>query len=226
MLIRVYWTLAVAAGLVASAPAQAGFIGTVAMPDGEAVNVLTRPASSDDNQGFTGSVVGTFFHAFSTDRPLEVVFDVSPSGGTVEYDVIGVFFNADHPWRGMIIELGVGTGEAFDPTPIAGLDFDTPHLDSYAMFGNTSSPTAKAAPGLTAEPTRLVWSVDEIGPGSNPLLVHTLDVPDLGPEGYRFTVRYQPVLAPEPGSLSVALLGGVGLLARRRGQARVNSTPL
>jgi hypothetical protein len=89
----------------------------------------------------------------------------------------------------------------------AGLDFDSPDFDSPVLFPRFNTVTVTedsihATDGLIPSPSY-----------TSPIMFN-IDVPD-GIE--KFTVRQSPaILIPEPGALTLSLIGLLGLFCRNR----------
>jgi MYXO-CTERM domain-containing protein len=146
--------------------------------------------------------------------PVDLVFTVSNTGGVTEYQFReGVFNNTGLDWGAYHLELGFGTGTAFEKSTAGdGLDFDAPDYDSVFNFN----------PGPGIFPTVSVTTDDVYASGGvMPWLTFAgyfrfaVDVPDGITE---FTIRQSPVPVPEPSTVTIAALGVVVLagFARRR----------
>lgn len=146
---------------------------------------------------------------FRSIGPIDIVFDVSDSGGTTEYEFSGGIENGTGvEWIAYDFELGFGTGEGFlRAGPVALLDFDTPDRDSRFLFVTFFSSLSHTADAIHAS--------DGLVPiGFVPLAAFSIDVPDglekIHPDGVsQFTLRQVPTPVPEPG---VALLLGFGVV--------------
>lgn len=139
--------------------------------------------------------------------PLDLVFDVSDSGGVTKYFFMqGVQNNTGLDWSSYHIELGFGNGAGFvKSTSGDGLDIDAPDFNSDFFFN----------PFADFFPTVSVTEDDIIARGgihpdfafAGNYLFH-VDVPD----GITsFTVRQSPIAVPEPSTLALAVLGLMGL---------------
>lgn len=184
----------------------------IASVAGEAVPPAVAP-NNDDVVGDSTNPIYVLQKHYIGIGPVDLVFDVIPSGGTTEYIVIeGVQNDTGLDWDGYHIELGFGTGAGFiKSTPGDGLDFDAPGYNSTADFN----------PGGFFFPTVTHPTEDDLvaSGGIQPDFAYAgnfifhVDVPD----GItQFTIRQSPLPVPEPGSaLALALLSGA-LVRRRR----------
>ena len=151
--------------------------------------------------------------------PVDLVFDVTASGGVTEYLFIeGVFNNTGLNWSSYHIELGTGNGLGFAKSlPGDGLDFDSPDFNSPFNFN--------PAPGFF--PSVSVTEDDVFASGGvMPNLSFagyfrfSVDVPD----GITsFTVRQSPVAVPEPSTWILGSLGLLGLAAFRRRRRSIST---
>ena len=138
--------------------------------------------------------------------PVDLVFDVIDTGGTVEYVFTeGVQNDTGLDWSGYHIELGFGTGAGFVKSGAGdGLDFDAPDYDSPVDF------TA----GAGFFPSVTVTEDDIIAGGFMPDFAYAgnfifhVDVPDGITE---FTLRQSPIAVPEPSVAALLLFGFLGL---------------
>lgn len=144
--------------------------------------------------------------------PVDLVFDVTNSGGVTEYAFReGVFNNTTLNWSSYHIELGFGNGIGFVKSLAGdGLDFDAPDYNSPLNF----NPAPGFFPSATATEDDIIASG-----GVMPYLSFagyfrfTVDVPD----GITsFTIRQSPVAVPEPSTWVLASLGLLGLAIYRR----------
>ncbi|GAG45783.1 unnamed protein product, partial [marine sediment metagenome] len=155
-----------------------------------------------------------------TVAPVDIRLTVADLGlGTTEYVVVENVQNGTGvDWIGYRVVLGFGVGGGFvQSTPGDGLDFDD----------EDNSPITFAP--LPADFTTVTRpSEDELVASDGTLLdgqfsgtdfIFHIDVPDGISE---FTLRQQPILVPEPGSLALAILGGMScvVLGRRRAAQR------
>jgi len=143
------------------------------------------------------------------ERPVLTIADTGP--GTTEYRVVENVQNSTGvDWVGYRVELGFGVGPDFIPSTIGdGLDFD-----------NEDNSPINFAP-MPADFTTVTRPTEDIllatggtlldGQFSGTDFVFHLDVPDGITE---FTLRQQPVLIPEPGTLF--LMGLLSLISLRR----------
>lgn len=206
-----YFAPAAAAMLLASADARGGVITALTWHSGVASvagDIIMPPSAlNNDNQvGVSPNLVQVLQKNYVGIGTVDIVFDVSNTGGTTEYRINeGVANNTGLVWSGYHMELGYGIGASFVPaTPGGGLDFDAPDHDSGVTFG-------------AAFPSFSVLELDIFATGVVPNtafaggIIFHLDVPD----GItQFTLRQSPVPVPEPAS-ALLLLGAWGVLRRR-----------
>jgi hypothetical protein len=180
-------------------------LGTVDIP------VISSPSANNDNQAGGGGSDNNILvpiKRFDQVGYIDIVFNVISSGGTTEYKFFeSVDNNTGLPWNSYTMQLGFGTGLAFNNTGGSndGLDFDSPNFDlppSSSVFANVST-----AADL------LVFSNGLQSTGSETYQFR-IDVPD----GITtFTLRQTPVAVPEPTTWAFAAFvccGGI-LLYRR-----------
>ncbi len=175
-------------------------IGNVALP------VAQTPNPNNDNQD--GSTPGQDnnitvpIKRFDNPGYIDIQFPVTNTDGVTEYTV---FENVDNDtgvdWAGFEIQLGFGNGASFLPSTAGdGLDFDAPGYDPLSSFFSNAFPSL-AMPNEDL----LVFSAGVHGSGSENYSFR-IDVPD----GANFTIRQTPIPVPEPGSLLLFALGGLG----------------
>lgn len=126
---------------------------------------------------------------------IDLVFQVSPSGGVSEYLWDGfVINNTQVEWRGFRVDLRLvdDLGNVLDnplPDPKGGLDLDSPHKDSEMVF----TPFDRKA----QTPSWIEWSRGEFPANAevNGRLTISLDIPDeIGGETLtRFALRLLPL---------------------------------
>ena len=135
--------------------------------------------------------------------PVDIVFDVIPTGGVTEYSFReGVSNSTGLDWSSYTIQLGFGTGTGFVPsTDGDGLDFDAASYNSppdFSVFFSSAIPVTEdiivASGGLHPN-----------GGFSIPYYRFSVDVPDTFSS---FTLRQQPIPVPEPTTM---LLGALGI---------------
>ena len=142
---------------------------------------------------------------------IDIVFTVLDDGsGTTEYELReGIDNGTGTDWTDYHVELGFGTGAGFvRSTPGDGLDFDSPDFDSLYDFG----PFPFGSLTITADTIDAVGGIFPNGSFMN--FRFPVDVPD----GITtFTLRQLPTIdflghgVPEPGTLSLAMLGILAL---------------
>ena len=178
---------------------------------------ITPPtaANNDDVAGTSPNVIVVTQKDYVGIGPVDLVFDLSDTGGTTEYLFVeGVQNNTGVDWSGYHLELGFGQGAGFVKSSAGdGLDFDAPDFNSDFFFD--------PSPGFF--PTVSVTEDDVIASGgvmpdfafAGNFLFH-VDVPD-GISS--FTIRQSPLAAvPEPSTLTLGSLGllGLAMYGRRR----------
>ncbi|REK11875.1 MAG: PEP-CTERM sorting domain-containing protein [Planctomycetota bacterium] len=177
------------------------------------------PPSAPNNDDVAGTSPNGIFVTqkdYTAIGPVDLVFDVTDTGGTTEYLVTeGVQNNTGLDWGSYHIELGFGEGAGFvKSTSGDGLDFDAPDFNSDFFFD--------PLPGFF--PTVSVTEDDIIASGgvmpdfsfAGYFLFH-VDVPD-GISS--FTIRQSPVEVPEPSTLVLGAMGVSGLLLTLRRRSR------
>lgn len=146
--------------------------------------------------------------------PVDIVLTVADDGlGTTEYRVNENVQNSTGiDWSGYRVVLGFGVGAGFvQSTPGDGLDFDDEDNSTIVfdpMPADFSTVTRPSEDELVASGGTLLN-----GQFSGTDFVFHIDVPDGITE---FTLRQQPILVPEPGSLTLLSLVALAGLRRRR----------
>jgi hypothetical protein len=203
--------------LITATDLYAGQITNVTWYSGVAsvAGTVIMPPADINNDNVGGTSPNSFMvlqKDYTAIGPVDLVFDVLDSGGTVEYEFSeGVFNNTGLDWSGYHIELGFGTGAGFVKSGAGdGLDFDAPDYDSPVSFDG----------GGAFFPTVTVTEDDIIaGGGIMPDFAYAgnfifhVDVPDGITE---FTLRQSPIAVPEPASASLIALVAGGIWFGRR----------
>ena len=203
--------IAVAITFLSAASLQAGQITDVAWFSGVAsvAGIGIPPpvdVNNDNVEGTSPNSIMVLQKDYTAIGPVDLVFDVIDTGGTVEYEFTeGVFNNTGLDWSGYHIELGFGIGAGFVKSGSGdGLDFDAPDYDSPVDF------TA----GGPFFPSVTVTEDDLIADGFMPDFAYAgnfifhVDVPDGITE---FTLRQSPIAVPEPSAAGLVLIGLFGM---------------
>ncbi|HEX6984637.1 MAG TPA: PEP-CTERM sorting domain-containing protein [Planctomycetaceae bacterium] len=215
--------IALPLGLATPDRAGAGVIvslGPVSFPGVSAATIGpigNNPAPNNDNATAPSpnTVPFTIVYDAVGVGATDVEFIVNASGGTTEYLFTQTLVNnTNRPWTDFHFELGFGIGAGFVRSGSAdSLDFDTPDRDP--------APASSAFAALDHQADTLDWDGGLVPVGGTVLLSFSVDVPDglsgFNPSGLnRFTLRQVPTVAPtpipEPGSLALMSLGGLGLV--------------
>jgi hypothetical protein len=203
--------------LFTATPLRAGEITGFAWFSGVAsvAGATVFPPSSPNNDNVTGTspngILVTQKHYVGI-GPVDLVFDVSDTGGVTEYLFMeGVHNDTGADWSGYHLELGFGNGAGFVASlPGDGLDFDAPDFDSDFFF----DPFPGVFPAVTVGEDDILagGGVQPDSAFAGNFLFH-VDVPD----GITsFTIRQSPIAVPEPSTLALACLGLLGLSASGR----------
>ncbi|HSR87845.1 MAG TPA: choice-of-anchor F family protein, partial [Pontiella sp.] len=133
--------MAAAIALLSAAGLQAGQITNVTWYSGVAsvAGTVIQPLADVNNDNAVGISSNSFMvlqKHYVGIGPVDLVFDVADTGGTVEYVFSeGVQNSTGLDWSGYHIELGFGTGAGFVKSGAGdGLDFDAPDYDSLVSF--------------------------------------------------------------------------------------------
>jgi hypothetical protein len=200
-----------AADLYASQITNVNWYSGVASVAGTIIQPLVT-TNNDNNVGISPNEFMVLQKHYTGIGPVDLVFDVVDTGGTVEYAFYeGVQNSTGLDWSGYHIELGFGFGAGFVKSGSGdGLDFDAPDYDSPVDFN----------PGLSFFPSTTVTEDDIIAFGgimpdtayAGNFIFH-VDVPDGITE---FTVRQTPIAIPEPASIGLIGLFVGGIYFARR----------
>jgi hypothetical protein len=195
------------AGTIASAVPDLSSpgLGVVTVP----LILNTTPNNDNSADANSGNNINILTKAFEFQDYIDIVFTVAPSSGTTEYRVVEVVDNdTGFDWTGYNLVLGFGTGAGFMESAAGdGLDFDTPDNDpapTSGAFGSFSRPSED----------RINFFGGTHGSIQQPYEFR-IDVPDIGPGPYTFTLRQLPI--PEP---STFMLAGLAMLVYASGRRR------
>jgi hypothetical protein len=204
-------------GLIALAPsAQAGFVTTAQMFGPQAgtgpglgtvnIPVIFTANLNNDNQtggGPEDNNITVPIKKFENLGYIDIVFNVSNSGGITEYQVAETVDNdTGIPWSEFTMQLGFGFGSSFvSSLPLDGLDFDAPSYDSF--------PTSGAFSTITPVTEDLLHFTNGLHSTGFQPYSFRIDVPD----GIsQFTLRQVPVAVPEPSLVLLSGFAGLGML--------------
>jgi len=199
------FTLQICVVLVIAASAKAGIITAIGAASGPGLGsegtffFFTNSANNDNSPNAAGeNAVGFDETIFDFAAYMDIAFEVVDSGGTTEYSMFDSTFNFSAPtWIGFQLELGFGTGSAFERAgATSGLDFDFPDQDP--------TPSSSIFPSVTHTADLIVYDGDTMPFGFVDAIFWSVDVPD---DISSFTLRRTPIV-PEPGT---GLLTCVGL---------------
>ncbi|MEX2214823.1 MAG: hypothetical protein WD768_11875 [Phycisphaeraceae bacterium] len=179
-----------------------GLGSVVEVPGSTLVDTAPFAVPNNDNVDFSDNFF-LYDVRFDAVAPIDVVFRAVNSGGTSEYDTVlnTLHNNTAVSWTGFKLEIGFGTGAAFQTIAGTGLDFDSPDMDSFV-----DPPTF--LPSIDHQELSLTFSGGLRAPGLGSGPSFSIDVPDstLVPDaaktadGYLFTLRHTPI-APAPPNL-------------------------
>ncbi len=173
------------------------------------------PISDINNDAVAGMSPNTLLvtqKAIFSIGPVDIEFTVEDSGGVTEYSIIeGPSNGTGVPWSSYRLELGFGIESAFVLSgPGDGLDFDALDFNSPPDFSGSGFFTT------VAESEDVLLASGGIFPVfgfPTPEYRFNIDVPD----GITsFTIRQQPIGVPEPASVSLLAMLGLGAMTYRR----------
>lgn len=214
--VRITAALAFAAIMFATlAPLQAGKITGFTWSSSVASVALDPVAApvdpnNDNAVGPSPNEILVTQKAYTGIGPADIEFTVVPSGGVTEYVINeGVYNGTGIDWSAYRIKLGFGLGGAFSASPSGdGLDFDAPDYDTPSDFSAWYT--------TWAESEDVILASGGVFPTFNfttPLFRFSIDVPD-GISA--FTIRQIPIAVPEPGMMTLALVGSLAFIRRHR----------
>jgi hypothetical protein len=168
--------------------------------------------NNDDVAGLSPNGVFVTQKDYEAIGPVDLVFDVTATGGVTEYAFTeGVFNDTGLAWGSYHIELGFGHDAGFVKSPAGdGLDFDSPDFNSPLFFD--------PAPGFFPSATATEDDIYASG-GVMPYLSFagyfrfSVDVPD---GMTSFTIRQSPLAVPEPSTFILATFGLAAITRCRR----------
>ncbi len=210
MRLRLWFLICVAIGSGYSARAA-----LLSAPSPTPVTGFFANASEPGNDAPGGNALDQNFAFWNLDLgaldPIDVNLRLTSQGitsNTTEYLISNTLTSDDQSlWSGLLIEI-------IEVTVTPGLDFDTGFIDDASdepMLGSVPSDDANW------QPRSILWTDVSI---SNPiLLTFSLDLPSAGgaDDYYDFTLRYTPILIPEPSAAAVlGLMAVLGLRRRRK----------
>ena len=195
--------------------ARAGIIDSIDFAGGPGLGsysglLLLSNGPNNDNVVYAGGVNAVGLDEINFDHVgyIDLVFNVSGSGGVTEYSAWASVFNySSSTWTSFTIELGFGTGSSFQLAGSgSGLDFDYPDFDSSASSVIFGLPTVSA--------NTLYFDNGSMPFGFVDAVFYDIDVPD----GIaQFTIRYTPGVQSVPAPIPVLLLlPGLCVIALRR----------
>lgn len=167
------------------------------------------PNNDDDALGLDN--FGTYDITFGATDYVDLVIDVSNTGGVTEFLLSGFMRNSTpDTWDKIELILGFGTGSAFTTANLGDLDFDTDPIGPEKSPAPTGSNLSQIlhTPGLIRASAGL-----NAPPGHLEALSYSIDIPDNLPDG-KFTIRHQPM--PEPAGAVLLFVGAVFAAQRRR----------
>jgi len=211
---RIRTKLFLAAGLLAlAAPAHAGIIPNGNYPGsgsgGTALSTVTNSSFINVDQ------VGKIFTSATAPAVIDTVYTDTPNSTVNAYLVPETVTNSTgQRLTSLTLELGTGTGTSFVLAPAG---------SQLQFLANNPPPTSSnLGNGVGGGTQTLTYSGGTgVAPGHTGNFLYGLDVPDVA--GGHFTLReiatFTPLPVPEPSSVVLAGLGGLGLLGlalRRR----------
>lgn len=209
---RIGTRLFLAVGVFAlAAPARAGSIPNGNYPGSGTGGSAT--ASVTNNFFGTGLNLDSNAKNFTSGGYIDISFSVVNSSGTKNYAVTeGVTNSTSRPINNYVIMVGVGTGANFHQTAPAGY-----------MFSNSSS--SNMGPGtLSSGNQTLTYSGGFIPVGGTGTFTFNMSVPNSTLTHFTLREVASLALVPEPSSIVLAFMGGMGVMVlgwrrARAGQA-------
>ena len=172
------------------------------------VTIVTPPdPNNDDVIGGSLNELWVTQKDYTGIGPVDIEFTVVPTGGVTEYVIIeGVSNSTGLDFSQYQVQLGFGMGSDFIlSAPGDGLDFDAPDFNTPATF----APFFSSFTYPSEDEILATGGVFLNGAFTLPYFIFSIDVPD----GIsKFTLRQFPTAVPEPASLSLLAILGLGAI--------------